>query len=102
MASLRSASEAGHALPDGPNVRALGGADAIRESLVLIVYRALRTGAGPVPVLRWLGEQAVGPVEHSAKGWRLARVIAAEMAPILIHRLTAKAESVRECDTRVL
>jgi hypothetical protein len=100
MASVHQASGTGHALPDGPNVRALGGAEAIRESLVLIVYRALRTGSGPAPVVRWVNEQASGRVEKSAKRWRLARVIAAEMAPILIHRLTAKAESVRDNDTR--
>jgi hypothetical protein len=101
MASVHHASGMGRALPDGPTVRALGGVEAIRESLVLIVYRALRTGLGPAPIVRWVREQAVGAVERSAKRWRLARVIAAEMAPILIHRLTAKAESVRDNDTRV-
>lgn len=101
MASVHQASGTNRSLPDGPNVRALGGAEAIRESLVLIVYRALRTGYGPAPILRWVSEQALGPFEKSAKRWRTARVIAGEMAPILIHRLTAKAESVRDNDTRM-
>jgi len=88
-------------LPDSPNVRALGGVDAIRENLVRIVYRTIRTGSGPAPIVRWVNEQALGPIEKSAKRWRLARVLAMEMAPILIRRLTAKAESVRDTDTRM-
>jgi hypothetical protein len=100
MESAQQASGTGYALPEGPDVRALGGAEAIRESLVLIVYRALRTGLGPAPVVQWVNERGIGPIEHSARQWRLARVIAAEMAPILVHRLTAKAESVRDNDTR--
>lgn len=100
MASVHQASGTGRALPDSPNVRALGGAEAIRDSLILIVYRALRTGSGPAAIVRWVNEHTLEPVERSAKRWRLARVMALEMAPVLIHRLTAKAESVRETDTR--
>lgn len=74
---------------------------AVRKSLEVIAYRALRTGRGPDPVLASIAQRKDGRPTGPLKQWRVAREIAAEMAPDVCRRMAARAESVTGGDTVV-
>jgi hypothetical protein len=74
---------------------------AVRKSLEVIAYRVLRTGRGPELVLASIGRRADGWPSGPLKQWRVAREIAAELAPDVCRRMTARAESVTGDDTVV-
>lgn len=88
--------------PQGSAVlRAPAGVDAVRKSLEVIAYRALRTGRGPAPVIERIAGQGTGRAVAPNQHWRLAREIADELAPGVHRRMTARAESVTGGDTVV-
>lgn len=82
--------------PDTPDAQVAG----VRESLAVVLYRAIRTGRGPGPVVGWLGGRATPPDEPTQQ-WRLARALAAELAPAVSERRRATADSVADRETTV-
>lgn len=75
--------------------------DAVSKSLEVIAYRTLRTGRGPEFVMASIGRRPDGWPNGPRKQWRVAREIAAELAPDVCRRMTAQAESVTGGDTVV-
>lgn len=67
---------------------------AVRRSLEVIAYRAIRTGRGPDLVVASITRRADAPGGGPSKQWRFAQAIAAELAPDVCRRMTARAESV--------
>jgi hypothetical protein len=74
---------------------------AVRKSLEVIAYRAVRTGRGPDLVIASITRRTGGRPSGPLKQWRVALEVAAELAPDVCRRMTARAESVTGGDTVV-
>lgn len=75
---------------------------AVRRSLEVIAFRAIRTGRGPDLVVASIARRARGRVACGpSQQWQFARAIAAELAPDVCRRMAVRAESVTGRDTVV-
>jgi hypothetical protein len=70
----------------------------VRESLTVIVHRALRTGRGPESLVRYLDGRPAG---SRRQVFRMARAVAAELAPAVAEQRLARAASVTGGETLV-
>ena len=66
----------------------------------MIAYRAILTGRGPDLVVGSIRRRD-GEMAEPQTPWRVARDVAAELAPDVCRRMAAKAESVTGGDTAV-